>query len=62
MPSDPNTPPPRVEIITSVQRRGRWSAAEKICLVEENTEPGMSVSLWPDVLVEPPACCSSGGD
>jgi hypothetical protein len=32
----------RVEVITSVQRRRRWSVAEKIRLVEEPLEPGMS--------------------
>jgi transposase len=35
----------RVEVITSVQRRRRWSVAEKIRLVEETFEPGMSVSF-----------------
>jgi transposase len=35
----------RVEVITSVQRHRRWSAAEKIRLVEETLEPGMSVSF-----------------
>ena len=44
MASDPDTQPPRVEVITSVQRRRRWSAAEKVRLVEEATQPGMSVS------------------
>jgi transposase len=34
-----------VEVITSVQRRRRWSVAEKIRLVEETLQPGMSVSL-----------------
>ena len=33
----------RVEVITSVQRRRRWSAAEKIRLVEAAIEPDMSV-------------------
>jgi hypothetical protein len=32
-------------VITSVQRRRRWSVAEKIRLVEETLQPGMSVSL-----------------
>jgi transposase len=32
-------------VISSVQRRRRWSAAEKIRLVEEAMQPGMSVSL-----------------
>ena len=33
----------RFEVITSVQRRRRWSAAEKVRLVEEAMQPGMSV-------------------
>ncbi len=44
MPSDQSGPPPRVEVITSVQRRRRWPTAEKIRLVEETTQSGMSVS------------------
>ena len=35
----------RVEIITSVQRRRRWTAAEKMRLVEQTFAPGMTVSL-----------------
>lgn len=35
----------RVEIITSVQRRRRWSAEEKARIVQETYAPGMSVSL-----------------
>src|SRR2546430_14628123 len=35
----------RVEIITSVQRRRRWTAAEKVRMVEETFEPGMTESL-----------------
>jgi len=35
----------RFEVITSVQRRRRWSAAEKVRLVEEAMQPGMSVSF-----------------
>ena len=35
----------RVEVITSVPRRRRWSVAERIRLVEETLEPGMSVSF-----------------
>src|SRR5215211_146295 len=45
MASDPNGPPPRVEVISSVQRRRRFSTAEKVRLVEETMQPGMSVSL-----------------
>ena len=33
-----------VEIITSVQRRRRWSANEKKTIVEETEQPGMSIS------------------
>ena len=43
MHSDQNASPPRVEVITSVQRRRRWPTAEKIRLVEETMQPGMSV-------------------
>jgi transposase len=35
----------RVEVITSLQRRRRWSTAEKVRLVEEAMQPGMSVSF-----------------
>jgi transposase len=34
----------RVEVITSVERRRRWSAAEKERLVTASLEPGASVS------------------
>ena len=30
--------PEKVEVITSVQRRRRWSAAEKMRMVEESVE------------------------
>jgi transposase len=45
MSSDPNFLKPRVEVITSVQRRRRWSVAEKVRFVEETMQPGHSVSL-----------------
>lgn len=35
---------PRVEVITSVQRRRRWSREEKERLVAESLEPGVTVS------------------
>jgi transposase len=38
-------PTDRIEIITSVQRRRRWTASEKVRMVEETFEPGMTVSL-----------------
>src|SRR5262252_1713764 len=40
-----SNPADRVEIITSVQRRRRWTVAEKVRIVEETFEPGMTVSL-----------------
>jgi transposase len=36
----PEVPVSRVEVITSVQRRRRWSAAEKFRLVEEASQAG----------------------
>src|SRR3954469_22768716 len=45
MSSDPLAPTARVEVITSVQLRRRWSAAEKVRLVEEAMQPGSSVSF-----------------
>ena len=38
-------PSDRVEIITSVPRRRRWTASEKVRMVEETFEPGATVSL-----------------
>jgi transposase len=35
----------RVEVIASVQRRRRWSAEEKVAIVQETYAPGMSVSI-----------------
>ena len=34
----------RIEVITSVQPHGRWSVADKIRIVQEIEQPGMSVS------------------
>lgn len=45
MSKSPDVPFSRVEVITSVQRRRRWSTAEKVRLVEEAMQPGMSVSF-----------------
>lgn len=33
-----------IEVVTSVQRRRRWALAEKLRLVEEASQPGMTVS------------------
>jgi transposase len=38
-------PADRVEIFTSVKRRRRWTASEKVRIVEETFEPGMTVRL-----------------
>jgi len=35
----------RVEVVTAVQRRRRWTAAEKVSIVEETYLPGNSVSM-----------------
>jgi transposase len=40
MPNDPR----RVEIITGHERRRRYSAEQKLALVEETMQPGMTVS------------------
>jgi transposase len=40
-----SNPSNRVEVITSIQRRRRWTALEKVRMVEETFEPGMTVSL-----------------
>jgi hypothetical protein len=43
----------RVEVITSVQRRRRWSAEEKTRVVQEMYAPGMSVSRVASTASEP---------
>lgn len=35
----------RIEVVTSVQRRRRWTAYEKRAIVEQTYQPGMSVSI-----------------
>jgi transposase len=40
-------PADRVEIMASGQRRRRWTASEKVRIVEETVVPGMTVSLLP---------------
>lgn len=45
MSKSPDGPFSRVEVITLVQRRRRWQTAEKVRLVEETMQPGMSVSF-----------------
>ena len=45
MPDPTTSPYDRVEVITSVQRRRRWTAEEKLRIVEETRLPGNTVSL-----------------
>jgi len=35
----------QLEVITSTERRRRWSAEDKKAIVEQTYQPGMSVSL-----------------
>jgi transposase len=37
--------PNRVEVVTSVQRRRRWTPKQKLEIVKQTNEPGSSVSL-----------------
>ena len=37
--------PERVEVLTSVQRRRRWTPEQKLEIVKQTNEPGSSVSL-----------------
>jgi transposase len=37
--------PSRVELVTSVQRRRRWSPEQKLEIVKQTNEPGNSVSM-----------------
>jgi transposase-like protein len=53
-------PTDRVEIITSVQRRRRWTASEKVRMVEETFEPGMIVSLVARSMALRQTSCSRG--
>jgi Transposase len=69
-------PTNHVEIVTSVQRRRRWTASEKVRMFEETFEPGMTVSLvarrhgvapnqpvpgWPDRVRAPQRGLASDG-
>ena len=37
--------PSRVEVVTSVQRRRRWTPEQKLEIVKQTNEPGSSVSI-----------------
>ena len=62
MHSDQNASPPRVEVITSIQRRRRWPTAEKIRWSRRRCSPGCRCPTWPGERVSLPACCSTGVD
>ena len=51
----------RIEVITSVERRRRWSAAEKQQVVAATLEPGASVSAVARERGFIPASCTAGG-
>lgn len=36
---------PKAEVLTGSERRRRWAAAEKLAIVQETYEPGVTVSL-----------------
>jgi transposase len=55
-------PTNQIEIITSVQRRRRWAASEKVRMVEETFEPGMTVGLVARRHGVAPNQCSRGAD
>ena len=50
----------KIEIITGVQRRRRWTPEQKLAWVKRTTEPGMSVSLVAREPASAPANSSSG--
>lgn len=51
----------KVEVVTSVQRRRRWTLAEKVQLVEEANQPGAAFPTLPANMVFLPANSSDGG-
>jgi transposase-like protein len=50
-----------VEVITSVERRRRWSRDEKLRIVAESARPGRTTSRVARDHGIAPASCSSGG-
>jgi transposase-like protein len=51
----------QVEVITSVERRRRWSSAEKERLVAASLEPGAVVSALAREAGLHPSSCTNGG-
>jgi hypothetical protein len=54
MSKSPDGPISRFEVITSVKRRRRWSAAEKVRFVEDAMQPKMSGSFVVRQIYSPP--------
>ena len=54
-------PKTQVEVITSVERRRRWSRAEKERIVAAAIEPGAVASEVARAAASIPASCSAGG-
>jgi hypothetical protein len=48
----------RIEVFTGIQRRRRYTAEQKMALVQEASQPGMTISSWyfpePDLWLETP--------
>ena len=51
----------KVEVITGVARRRRFTTEQKLLVVNETLQPGMSIALLP-VAVGSPRAWSSDGD
>ena len=41
----------RVEVFAGLQRRRRYTAEQKMALVQEAMQPGMQFPMWPAVMV-----------
>ncbi len=46
--------PSRVEVVTSVQRRRRWTPEQKLEIVKQTNEPGSDGAV---ILVSAELCC-----
>ena len=50
----------KVEVITSVARRRRFTTEQKLLVVNETLQPGMSISMLPAGMGSPQAWSSDG--
>jgi transposase len=50
----------RIEVITGMARRRRWSIEEKLRIIGESCEPGESVPRSPAAMASRPTCCIVG--